>query len=72
MDVMNPRSDEALARAKTKGGCVNLKDQVRAKLNPLFVEWLMGLPHGWTDFAPVEMESWLSRQRSLLQRLLGG
>lgn len=23
------------------------------RLNPLFVEWLMGLPVGWTDFAPV-------------------
>lgn len=23
------------------------------KLNPRFVEWLMGLPQGWTDFAPL-------------------
>lgn len=26
------------------------------RLNPLFVEWLMGLPIGWTDFAPLETE----------------
>lgn len=23
-------------------------------LNPLFVEWLMGLPPAWTDYAPSE------------------
>jgi hypothetical protein len=27
------------------------------RLNPLFVEWLMGLPLGWTGFAPVAMPS---------------
>lgn len=36
----------------------------RPKLNPLFVEKLMGLPHGWTDFAPLETESYLRRLRS--------
>ena len=40
------------------------------RLNPRFVEWLMGWPHGWTDFAPVAMESYLSRQRWLLSYLL--
>lgn len=39
------------------------------KLNPLFVEWLMGYPIGWTAFEPVEMESYLSRQRGLLSIL---
>ena len=27
------------------------------RLNPLFVEWLMGLPRGYTDSAPLGMES---------------
>lgn len=29
----------------------------RLRLNPLFVEWLMGLPIGWTDLKPVATES---------------
>ena len=28
------------------------------KLNPNFVEWLMGLPIGWTDLKPLETESY--------------
>lgn len=39
----------------------------RLSLNPNFVEWLMGLPIGWTDSVPVEMESYLCRQQLLLQ-----
>ena len=33
----------------------------RRRLSPIFVEWLLGLPIGWTDFASLEMESWRSR-----------
>lgn len=36
----------------------------RPKLNPVFVEWLMGWPLGWTGFEPVATESfrsWLLR-----------
>ena len=42
------------------------------RLNPDFVDWLMGLPPGWTDYAPLETASYLSRVRSLLRSYLGG
>lgn len=31
--------------------------KIGGKLNPEWVEWLMGWPIGWTESAPVEMES---------------
>lgn len=34
----------------------------RRRLNPEFVTWLMGLPRGWTDFAPLETASFLQWQ----------
>jgi hypothetical protein len=43
----------------------------RRRLNPAFVDWLMGLPPGWTDYGPVETASWYSRQRMRLRSLLG-
>ncbi len=41
------------------------------RLNPLFVEWLMGMPLGWTGFGPVGMEwfRWRRRMLSELSRL---
>ena len=41
------------------------------RLNPRFVEWLMGLPLGWTDCAPLETRWSQFRQqwRSTLSRL---
>jgi DNA (cytosine-5)-methyltransferase 1 len=44
----------------------------RRTLNPLFVEWLMGWPIGWTDSAPVETESsrWWQDMRGLLSMLV--
>jgi hypothetical protein len=38
------------------------------KLNPLFVEWLMGLPLGWSDYRALvtPLSPWLQRWRSLL------
>ncbi len=44
----------------------------RKSLNPRFVEWLMGLPLGWTAFERVETASYLSRQRMRLASLLRG
>ena len=42
----------------------------RRRLNPAFVDWLMGLPPGWTDYAPVETALWFSRVRMRLACLL--
>lgn len=43
----------------------------RRILNPLFVEWLMGWPIGWTDSAPVEtgLSRWLLLMRGRLSML---
>jgi hypothetical protein len=73
------------ARDGSGGGCHQAKPDGRGgrrtltgdvggqrRLNPLFVEWLMGLPPGWTDFAPLATRLCLSRQRSHLRNLLGG
>lgn len=44
----------------------------RRTLNPLFVEWLMGWPIGWTASAPVETASsrWWQDMRGELLRLV--
>ncbi|WP_414902487.1 hypothetical protein ACMT1E_04455 [Sphingomonas flavalba] len=43
----------------------------RRTLNPLFVEWLMGWPIGWTGLGPVETASshWWRRMRTALSLL---
>jgi DNA (cytosine-5)-methyltransferase 1 len=40
--------------SKTSGD--GLATQVGGKLNPMWVEWLMGWPLGWTDLKPLEMD----------------
>ncbi len=47
---------------------------LRPRLNPAFVEWLMGWPLGWTDFAPVGTASsvWWRQQHSCLYGLVCG
>jgi len=47
-------------------------DTSQMRLNPLFVEWLMGLPKGWTAFEPLETESYLCKLRWHLESLVGG
>ena len=42
----------------------------RRRLNPNFVDWLMSLPPGWTDYAPVETELWFCKVRMHLESLL--
>ncbi len=44
------------------------------RLNPTFVEWLMGFPLGWSGLAPLEStsyERWAMQSYRLLQRMLG-
>ena len=43
----------------------------KKKLNPLFVEWLMGFPIGWTDLEPVETQSSRPRWRGLFMPFRG-
>jgi len=52
------------------------RSMFKRRLNPNFVDWLMGAPIGWSDadhaFNATEMESYLSRLRSHIRCLLGG
>lgn len=42
------------------------------RLNPLFVEWLMGFPEGHSDpFTPTRYEPWATQLRQFVRRLLG-
>lgn len=52
-----PNGDESSPSAPTS----------RPRLNPAFVEWLMNLPEGWTDFAPLETASSRWKQRTHLE-----
>jgi len=39
-----------------------IRSEITGKLNPEFVEWLMGVPIGWTDLKHSETaKSWLAR-----------
>jgi hypothetical protein len=55
-------------------GKYKLGDQVgsRQRLNPIFTEWMMGWPRGWTDFEHVGMalSLWSRRMRSRLFSLV--
>ena len=42
----------------------DLPTQVGGKLNPTWVEWLMGVPLGWTDLEPLATESYRQWLRS--------
>lgn len=64
----NKWSNESLAERKAKGRQIRLNTAVSpeggngGRLNPNWVEWLMGWPIGWTDLKPLEMDkfqSWL-------------
>ena len=40
-------------------------DPISGKLNPTWVEWLMGWPLGWTDLKPLEMDKFHCVQQQL-------
>ena len=52
-----PVSDDTGHRKnKYAQGGTALSTQAGGKLNPMWVEWLMGWPPGWTDLKPLEMD----------------
>jgi len=52
-----PVSDDTTYRKnKYAQGGTALSTQAGGKLNPMWVEWLMGWPLGWTDLKPLEMD----------------
>ena len=48
-------------------GKANLPEAIRqivgGRLNPTWVEWLMGFPIGWTDLKPLEMDKFQQWRR---------
>lgn len=52
-----------VGRFGTKHGGRNLNDEMGGKLNPTWVEWLMGFPVGWTELSASEMRSFLTSRR---------
>ena len=60
-DYKGATSAEAMSKAAARGFSPNLPEATAAtvgggKLNPTWVEWLMGWPLGWTDLKPLETD----------------
>lgn len=67
----NPRTDGR--QEQLPNVAARFCDHPRRRLNPAFVEWLMGWSIGWTAFGPLGTESyqsWLDTHSSLLCGLL--
>jgi len=67
----NPRTDGR--QEQLPNVAAHFCDHPKRRLNPQFVEWLMGWCQGWTDFGRPAMESYQSWQlmhSSLLHELL--
>jgi hypothetical protein len=56
-DLLNKNTTKEEARQMGAGN--------GGKLNPMWVEWLMGWPLGWTDLKPLEMDKCLSARQPL-------
>lgn len=57
-------SNPSIQRRIESGKQVNLSmcvSETSGQLNPMWVEWLMGFPIGWTDLKPSEMQSFHSK-----------
>jgi len=62
--VVEPKSTVVkLTGRKPSDPQVGLADQVGGKLNPQWVEWIMGWPLGWTDLKPLAMDKFQQWQR---------
>ena len=59
-------SKEGAYPAEYKRKTPSLATHAGGKLNPMWVEWLMGWPLGWTDLKPLEMD-----KSPCVQQLLG-
>ena len=67
-----PKASDAEGGLGARGaGGPNLKTEAGGKLNPNWVEWLMGWPIGWTAFEPVGTESFQRWQQGHLPSYLG-
>jgi hypothetical protein len=53
-------------KSKYAQGGIALSTQAGGKLNPTWVEWLMGWPLGWTDLRPLEMDKFQQWQQQHL------
>jgi len=59
-------SDHKDRGVRKDGQQIQLQTQVGGQLNPMWVEWLMGLPLGWTELKPLGMESCPCKQEQPL------
>jgi DNA (cytosine-5)-methyltransferase 1 len=69
-DYKGATSAEAMSKAAARGFNPNLPEATAAsvgggKLNPTWVEWLMGWPLEWTDLKPLEMDKYHSAPQQL-------
>jgi hypothetical protein len=61
---LRDRLDYAVERGATKSKTYSEAPKNGGQLNPMWVEWLMGWPLGWTDLKPLAMD----KSRSVLQQ----